>query len=64
MTSADHPEALDLAPEVVLIEMAEAGAERSMSLSGWQVLILSSIAGGFMTQAASFTVRPTWPTSR
>jgi formate/nitrite transporter FocA (FNT family) len=47
VTSADEPEAHDLppaqylAPEVVLLEMAEAGARRSMSLSGWQVLILS-----------------------
>jgi len=43
MTSGDDPEALDLppaqylAPAVVLVEMAAAGANRSMSLSGWQV---------------------------
>lgn len=40
MTSTDDPEAHDfppaqcLAPEVVLVEMAAAGAKRSMSLSG------------------------------
>jgi formate/nitrite transporter FocA (FNT family) len=61
MTSADEPEAHDLppaqylAPEVVLLEMAEAGARRSMSLSGWQVLILSSMAGGFITIGALFS---------
>jgi hypothetical protein len=57
MTSADEPAAHDLppaqylAPEVVLLEMAEAGAKRSMSLSGWQVLI----AGGFITIGALFS---------
>jgi formate/nitrite transporter FocA (FNT family) len=35
--------------------MAAAGAKRSMSLSGWQVLILSSIAGAFITIGALFS---------
>lgn len=35
--------------------MAETGAKRSLSLSSWQVLILSSIAGGFITIGALFS---------
>lgn len=49
------PPAQYLAPEVVLIEMAEAGAKRSLSLSSWQVLILSTIAGGFIAVGALFS---------
>ena len=44
-----------LAPEIVLVEMAEAGARRSMALSSWQVLILSILGGGFITIGALFS---------
>lgn len=49
------PPAQYLAPEIVMVEMAEAGAKRAMSLSGWQVLILSTMAGGFITIGALFS---------
>lgn len=51
----DIPAAQYLAPEVVLVEMAEAGSKRAISLSGPQVLILSTIAGGFITIGALFS---------
>ena len=44
-----------LAPDVVLVEMAEVGAKRSMSLSVSQVLILSTMAGAFITAGALFS---------
>jgi formate/nitrite transporter FocA (FNT family) len=44
-----------LAPDVVLVEMAEVGAKRSMSLSISQVLILSTMAGAFITAGALFS---------
>lgn len=61
MIDDDHPDELDLpaaqhlAPEVVLAEMAEAGAKRAMSLSVGQVLILSTMAGAFITAGALFS---------
>ncbi len=61
MTEDDHPDAMDLpaaqhlAPEVVLLEMAEVGAKRAMSLSAVQVLILSTMAGAFITAGALFS---------
>lgn len=51
----DIPPAQYLAPEVVLVEMAEAGSRRAISLSSPQVLILSTIAGGFITIGALFS---------
>jgi formate/nitrite transporter FocA (FNT family) len=39
----------------VLIELAEAGSRRAMTLSVVQVLILSTIAGGFITIGALFS---------
>ena len=51
----DFPAAQHLAPDVVLVEMAEAGAKRAMSLSSLQVLILSMLAGGFITIGALFS---------
>jgi formate/nitrite transporter FocA (FNT family) len=51
----DLPPVQHLAPELVLVEMAAAGAKRSLSLSGWQVLILSSMAGGFITVGTLFS---------
>ncbi len=54
-TTLDLPPAQYLAPEVVLVEMAEAGAKRAMSLSVWKVLILSTMAGGFITIGALFS---------
>lgn len=41
-----------LAPEVVLVEMARAGARRATSLTTVQVVILSVMAGGFITIGA------------
>lgn len=61
MIEDDHSDAMDLpaaqhlAPEVVLVEMAEAGAKRAMSLSVIQVLILSTMAGAFITAGALFS---------
>lgn len=51
----DLPTNQYIAPEDVLIEMAEAGAERACSLRPGQVLILSMIAGGFITIGALFS---------
>lgn len=51
----DLPVAQHLAPEVVLVEMAEAGAQRAMSLGSVQVLILSTLAGGFIAVGALFS---------
>ncbi len=53
--SGDLPAAQYLAPEDVLVEMGEAGSRRAMSLSVVQVLILSVIAGGFITIGALFS---------
>ena len=44
-----------IAPEDVLAEMADAGAKRANSLRVSQVLILSTIAGGFITIGALFS---------
>ena len=51
----DLPTNQYIAPEDVLIEMAEAGAKRACSLRPGQVLILSMIAGGFITIGALFS---------
>ncbi len=53
--NGDAPAAQYLPPEAVLIEMADAGAKRALSLSTWQVLVLSTIAGGFITIGALFS---------
>ena len=42
-------------PEHVLIEMAEAGSKRASSLGVSQVMILSFLAGGFITVGALFS---------
>ncbi|MGB3737066.1 MAG: formate/nitrite transporter family protein [Ilumatobacter sp.] len=44
-----------IAPEDVLFEMAEAGSERACSLRVSQVLILSVLAGGFISIGALFS---------
>lgn len=44
-----------IAPEDVLVEMAEAGGKRACSLEVHQVLILSVMAGGFITIGALFS---------
>lgn len=49
------PAAQHLAPEVVLIEMAQSGAKRATSLRNGDVLILSVMAGGFITIGALFS---------
>jgi hypothetical protein len=51
----DLPAAQYIAPEVVLMEMGEAGAKRAMSLTAVQVLILSTMAGAFITAGALFS---------
>lgn len=53
--SAAMPPAQHLAPDDVLVELAEAGSRRAMNLSVVQVLILSTIAGGFITIGALFS---------
>ncbi|MFV1989576.1 MAG: formate/nitrite transporter family protein [Acidimicrobiales bacterium] len=53
--TAGIPQAQYLAPEVVLLEMGEAGAKRSMSLSALQVMILAIMAGAFITAGALFS---------
>lgn len=52
---SEWPEAQHLAPDVVLFEMAEAGARRSMGLRVPQILTLSVLAGGFITVGALFS---------
>ncbi len=53
--TTDLPSHQYIAPEDVLIEMAEAGAKRACALRVDQVLILSVIAGGFITIGALFS---------
>lgn len=60
MTQAQEPESLFpeaqyIAPEHVLFEMAEAGSHRACSLKTPQVLILSIMAGGFISIGALFS---------
>lgn len=43
-------------PELVLLEMAQAGSSRAMSLSPARILVLSLLAGGFITVGALFSV--------
>lgn len=52
---ADFPANQYIPPEHVLTEMAEAGAKRARSLGAGQVLILSIMAGGFITIGALFS---------
>lgn len=49
------PKAQHLAADVVLLEMAEAGADRAVNLRVPQVLVLSVIAGAFITVGALFS---------
>lgn len=51
----DIPPSQHLAADVVLLEMAEAGADRARRLGVAQVLVLSVIAGGFITVGALFS---------
>ncbi len=51
----DLPGSQYIAPEDVLLEMAEAGSKRACSLRVSQVLILSVMAGGFITVGALFS---------
>ncbi|RMH78557.1 MAG: formate/nitrite transporter family protein [Actinomyces sp.] len=50
------PAAQYLPPERVLAEMAEANARRTRALSVWQIAVLSTMAGGFITVGALFSV--------
>jgi len=52
----DLPSAQYIAPDVVLLEMAKVGAKRAASLSVVQVLVLSMMAGAFITVGALFAV--------
>jgi len=52
---AEFPANQYIAPDHVLVELAEAGAKRATGLKTTQVLILSSIAGGFITIGALFS---------
>jgi formate/nitrite transporter len=51
----DLPSNQFLAPELVITEMAEVGARRAMGRSPGEVLLLSIIAGGFITIGALFS---------
>ena len=53
---ADLPESQYLDPDVVLLEMAHLGAKRATSLAASKVLVLSLLAGGFITVGALFSV--------
>jgi len=53
---SDLPQTQYLAPDVVLLEMAHAGAKRATSLAAPRVLVLSLLAGGFITIGALFSV--------
>ncbi|MFV2039545.1 MAG: formate/nitrite transporter family protein, partial [Acidimicrobiales bacterium] len=50
------PEQQFLSPDAALLEMAAVGAKRAQGLSSAQVLILSMLAGGFITIGALFSV--------
>ena len=52
----DTPETQFLEPDVVLLEMAHAGAKRATSLTVSKVLVLSVLAGGFITVGALFSL--------
>ena len=54
-SESDFPTAQYIAPDVVLVEMAEAGGKRACALNTGQVLILSVMAGGFITIGALFS---------
>ncbi len=54
-SEADFPSNQYIAPEDVLVEMAEAGGKRACELRVHQVLILSVMAGGFITIGALFS---------
>lgn len=52
----DLPPEQFLAPDRVMTEMAEVGAARAMQRSPAEVLVLSMLAGGFITLGALFSV--------
>ena len=52
---SDFPANQFLAPELVMTEMAEVGAERAMNRTASEVLVLSVLAGGFITIGALFS---------
>ncbi len=54
-SETDLPPSQFVAPERVLIEMAEAGAKRACGLRAHQVLVLSVMAGGFISIGALFS---------
>ena len=51
----DFPVNQFLAPELVMVEMAEVGARRAMQRTPVEVLVLSILAGGFITIGALFS---------
>ena len=51
----DFPANQFLAPELVMTEMAEVGAQRAANRSPAEVLVLSTIAGAFITVGALFS---------
>jgi len=52
----DLPPSQHLPPEKVLLEMAEVGSRRAANMSTTQVLVLSILAGAFITAGALFSV--------
>lgn len=55
-STADVPANQFLAPEAVLTEMATLGAQRALERSPAEVLVLSVMAGGFITIGAMFSI--------
>ncbi len=52
----DLPEEQHLAPDVVLLEMARAGAKRALTLTTPKVFVLSMLAGAFIAIGALFSI--------
>jgi formate transporter len=52
----DLPEEQHLSPDVVLLEMARAGAKRVLTLTAPKVLVLSMLAGAFIAVGALFSI--------
>jgi len=50
------PKDQHLAPDVVLLEMAQGGAKRALTLTASKVMVLSMLAGAFITVGALFSI--------
>jgi formate transporter len=52
----DLPDEQHLSPDVVLLEMARAGAKRALTLTAPKVFVLSMLAGAFIAVGALFSI--------